>query len=224
MRKEACPAWGKTCDICGMKNHFKNAPKCPQNTNRRVYYVEGESEEEQDCSSDEEQSFKVSKGHNGEEIYAIMETEDHKRIRFQIDSGTTTNIIPFKYVSHKVIMKTAKTLTMYNGTTIRPLGECNLVLRNIRNDRKHFCKFLVVESQLTPLLGEKSAEEMRLITVNYDAFIQEEHRPLEKITDKPHLKVSRTLQLTEVKRKRYIGRLIEEKQTTKDNNGATEHP
>ena len=30
LKKEVCPAWGKTCDVCKGKNHFKNSVKCPK--------------------------------------------------------------------------------------------------------------------------------------------------------------------------------------------------
>ena len=33
MKKEACPAWGKLCDACGQKNHFRGSKKCKKNRN-----------------------------------------------------------------------------------------------------------------------------------------------------------------------------------------------
>ena len=30
IQKESCPAWGKSCDACKGKNHFKNYERCPK--------------------------------------------------------------------------------------------------------------------------------------------------------------------------------------------------
>jgi hypothetical protein len=40
MKKQECPAWGKTCAKCGMANHFKGAPKCPKSKTNAAYFIE----------------------------------------------------------------------------------------------------------------------------------------------------------------------------------------
>jgi len=49
MQKSLCPAWGKTCDACNGKNHFKNTERCPK-MKRSVHGV-------QDNYSDSDSSY-----------------------------------------------------------------------------------------------------------------------------------------------------------------------
>ncbi len=179
MIKELCPAWGKKCDKCGMNNHFKGAPKCPKSNRRVVYCVEEDSESEvtsdsdmSDKGEDDEFSFKLCSNREKNEIHAVMEINQIK-IRFQIDSGATVNIIPSKYIDSDIIMETKATLNMYNEEKLKPVGECMITLTNPRNAQKHRCKFLVVNENLTPLLGKKTSEKMGLITINYEEFIHQ---------------------------------------------------
>ena len=151
MIKELCPAWGKICDKCGITNHFKGAPKCPKNKRQVVYCVEEDNESDVTSDSDisgegeyEEFSFKLCSNQEKKEIHAVMEI-NLIRIRFQIDSGATANIIPSKYVASNRIMETQSTLNMYNEAKLKPVGECMITLKNPRNKQKHRCKCLVVE-------------------------------------------------------------------------------
>ena len=38
IKKESCPACGKSCDACEGKNHFKNSERCPK-SKRKVHGV-----------------------------------------------------------------------------------------------------------------------------------------------------------------------------------------
>ena len=59
---------------------------------------------------------------------------------------------------------------MWNDTTLKPLGSCPLILHNPKNKNKFSVKLLVVDRQLTPLIGAKAAQQMGLITVNTQNF------------------------------------------------------
>ena len=61
---------------------------------------------------------------------------------------------------------------MYNKTTLKPLGKCRIIMRNPANGKKYNVLFEVVKDDLTPLLSRRAAEQMKLITVNYDEFMQ----------------------------------------------------
>ena len=66
---------------------------------------------------------------------------------------------------------------MWNDTTLQPLGSCRTILRNPKNRKKFSAEFLVVEKQLTPIIGARAAQQMGLITVNAENF---------KIAQPPH--------------------------------------
>ncbi|CAC5389163.1 unnamed protein product [Mytilus coruscus] len=109
-------------------------------------------------------------------IYASMKiigkNEKSKLTRFQLDSGATCNIITartLKELDINQLQKTSQILTMYNNTTIKPIGKCILKLVNPKNNDKFKAEFVVVkDGTLTPLLGSKAVQAMNLVTVNYE--------------------------------------------------------
>ena len=103
-------------------------------------------------------------------IYAEM-LIDSKKVNFQIDCGASINIITAKHAQGHEIKATTKTLRMWNGSQVKPMGSARFILRNPKTRKKYFVEFIVVESDLTPPIGAKAAQEMELITVNDENFI-----------------------------------------------------
>ena len=64
------------------------------------------------------------------------------------------------------------TLQMWNNMTTKTIGKTRLIVRNSENNKKYNVEFQVVKEDRTPLIGRKAAEDMKLITVNYDNFKQ----------------------------------------------------
>ena len=60
---------------------------------------------------------------------------------------------------------------MWNGTKVRPLGEAEIPVTNVRTGELHSTIFIVVPNDLHCLLGLKPLTDMHLITVNADKFI-----------------------------------------------------
>lgn len=55
---------------------------------------------------------------------------------------------------------------MYNKTTLTPLGQCTLQVKNPHNGKEYRLKFIVVENNTyRAILGSKSCQEMQLINV-----------------------------------------------------------
>ncbi|CAC5402113.1 unnamed protein product [Mytilus coruscus] len=102
----------------------------------------------------------------------IGKNEKSKLTRFQLDSGATCNIITartLKELDINQLQKTSQILTMYNNTTIKPIGKCIFKLVNPKNNDKFKAEFVVVKDvTLTPLLGSKAVQAMNLVTVNYE--------------------------------------------------------
>ena len=113
-----------------------------------------------------------------EMIHAVTQEHDYPRViytemlvgkaevKFQVDSGASVNVISADLVADKKLEPTTKTLQMWNDTTLKPLGSCRLILHNPKNKKKFSVEFLVVDRQLTSLIGAKAAQQMGLITVN----------------------------------------------------------
>ena len=60
---------------------------------------------------------------------------------------------------------------MWNKTEVTPLGATRIVLRNPKNRKKYSVEFVVVNENLTPLIGAQAAQHMKLITVNNENFV-----------------------------------------------------
>ena len=79
---------------------------------------------------------------NSQKLYAKMVANGHD-IQFQLDSGTTVNVLPareYKKVCDDPEFKELKAseaiLSMYNGTEICPLRKKRITLRNPKNNIK----------------------------------------------------------------------------------------
>ena len=190
--RRKCPAWGKLCLKCGSRNHFKTVCK---RTDRYIHGVsESQTSDESDIEflagifieSTEVKSVNAIESHTGydKEIYAEMWVNEDK-IRFQVDCGASINILPEKYVRNQKIEKTSKTLRMWNGTEVKPLGTTRVVLRNPKTRKKYSVEFVVVTSDLTPLIGARSAQQMQILTVHEENFVKAQP-PLK--TNQPEVK------------------------------------
>ncbi|KAK3752981.1 hypothetical protein QZH41_016289 [Actinostola sp. cb2023] len=104
------------------------------------------------------------------EIYVEM-LIDEKSVTFQVDSGSSINIIPEKYAGEQPIIPTQRRLRMWNGAEMNPVGTTRLIIRNPKDRKKYSLEFIVVKESLTPLIGARAAQHMQLITVNADKFV-----------------------------------------------------
>lgn len=129
-KKEKCPAWGKTCDKCGAKNHFsvvcnKQRPsphrKKPRHTQRdrqsrskvNMVYEQEESDSDDYCLM--VQSVKsVYHKESSKKIFATMVLKD-TQVKFQFDSGATVNILPVEI--HQEVQKDPELKHLKNTQT-----------------------------------------------------------------------------------------------------------
>ena len=69
------------------------------------------------------------------------------------------------------ISPSSKTLKMWNGLEMKPIGIMRLKVKNPKTGKKYLVEFVVVPDDLTPLIGTRTAQQMELITVHDDKFI-----------------------------------------------------
>jgi transposase InsO family protein len=165
--KSLCPAWGKTCNKCLLRNHFAQScpnsrPTVPSQRRKPVYQVNEAYPEVPEEWVNSIEKVSVSSRPN-KDIKCEMMINDEPVV-FQIDTGASVNIMPSRYAPY--VTPTNKMLTMWNGTRFTPLGSCRTILKNPKNKRRYNVEFLVVKENLTPLLGLSASEQMKLITVN----------------------------------------------------------
>ena len=174
--KNKCPAYGKCCPKCGKLNHF--AIKCPvssggnrkQSSNCKINELETVVNNDSDDSCIE-YVLKVDKSgthdYDNKLVSAEMEINGY-RVPFQVDSGASANVIPFKYVCNSELNPSDTMLEGWTSTTVKPLGKCRVVLKNCKNNKKYSVEFVVVKENFKPLLGKKASEQMGLIKINYE--------------------------------------------------------
>ena len=59
---------------------------------------------------------------------------------------------------------------MWNGSEVKPAGTARITIRNPKNHKIYSVEFIVVSDALTPLIGARAAQQMKLRTVNDDNF------------------------------------------------------
>ena len=160
-----------TMGLEALQNHFSRC--CPTSTPKpSLHAVDGS---ESDSSA--EMVFSVTSesvnfvSNTSGRTYAKMELKD-RDVMFQVDCGATVNVISQKYVHNESLKKSNTKLTMYNKTTLKPIGKCRIIMRNPTNGKTYNVLFEVVKEDLMLLLSRKAAEQIQLITVNYDKFTQ----------------------------------------------------
>ena len=90
-------------------------------------------------------------------------------VEMQVDCGVNVSVLPKKYAAAEDIRPESVTLKMWNNVTTKALGRCRVKTMNPATGGKYKVDFVVVDQDgLAPLLSQKAAEIMTLITVNYD--------------------------------------------------------
>jgi len=117
-QREKSPAWGKTCDNCEGRNHFKS--KC-----KKVHAVS----QSQDSNNDYDDQWLMAVNHGEESITATFSVNEHD-VRFQLDSAADVNTICQRHVWKHQVPPTSVRLNMWNKTNLKPLGETVLTIVN----------------------------------------------------------------------------------------------
>ena len=88
---KSCPAWGKSYDLCKLKNHFAKCCKTKMKNKSSLHAVN------HDYDSSETETVKAVRINSGS-IYAKPKIEKTgEMVQFQIDSGATVNVIPANF-------------------------------------------------------------------------------------------------------------------------------
>ena len=160
--KELCPAFGKSCDLCGKLNHFAN--KCRQKRS-------GSTRNSVRAIGEPDEVFPVREGATllDDSQCVTLKLDSGNYIRFQIDSGAQCNVLPLKMykratkdVQMNDVTKCQSTILAFGGSRLTVVGEVRV--RVWRDDYKCIlvCK-LVDSDNIRPILGRKACVGMKLI-------------------------------------------------------------
>ena len=159
MKKELCPAWGKTCKKCLRLNHF--ATKCKAKKLNVLENTDSDSDSEPDPDS-----YWIGAIHsNGRRLCAEMKVGS-ELVVFQLDSGAEVNTICKRHVESVKVQPTKQKLIVWNGEQVAPTGEADMTVTNPKTGQRFKMKFIVVGNNFSNLLGLKALTKMNLITIN----------------------------------------------------------
>ena len=70
------------------------------------------------------------------------------------------------------IQVTCQSPRIFDASKVQPVGKCTVRLLNPKNGNKYRGEFFVVEKGLTSLLGAKSIQQMKLMTLRRENILQ----------------------------------------------------
>lgn len=59
---------------------------------------------------------------------------------------------------------------MWNKTEVTPLGTARIIVTNPQNRKKYSVELIVVTTKLTPLIGARATQHMKLLTIHWNNF------------------------------------------------------
>ena len=180
--RRKCPAYGKECTICHKLNHHASVCKTKQTgSTSHLKYVDDNDEDLSDYDdiltvdlepASEVNSIVASKF--PKRLYATIDV-GKKPVRFQLDSGASCNVTSEETLNNCLgpvkLEQTKRVLSMYNQTTLKPLGRCTLELHNCKTDKSYCTEFMVLKKQSTPMLGSETIQQTDLIQVRFENIL-----------------------------------------------------
>ena len=176
--KTQCPAYGKSCRLCGKANHFHTVcfrGKPPTKVPQPIAMV-GESPSE--TLESEEEIFTIEHvgavKHNRKGQFFVPLCFNHElgstTIDCQLDTGATCNVMSMTdvceilHTTNPPIQPEATQLRCYDNTVINTLGQCTLQCSYQSNT--HLLEFKVIDGDHKPLLSGTTCMDLGLITVH----------------------------------------------------------
>ena len=123
-----------------------------------VHQLQNDSDTEDEILTVEENTATLKS-----KIFALM-TLAGKSVGFQIDTGATCNVISKADLpTNATINASTNVLALYNKSTMPSLGNTELRLTNAKNGANYKIKFVLVNANVTPIIGSISAQQMYLL-------------------------------------------------------------
>ena len=149
--KEKCPAYGKSCNKCGGRNHFAGSSRC-KGVSVKALEVEEAEEAEPRGRNDDSPYFvgSLDEPHyfsDDTRVFADLTVHVGKvsnKVKFQLDPGSQVNTLCEKYVHESCVQKTSKTLKSWDGSLTQALGESKLLVTNPKSNKQVLIKFVIV--------------------------------------------------------------------------------
>ncbi|XP_024876805.1 uncharacterized protein K02A2.6-like, partial [Temnothorax curvispinosus] len=165
-----CPAFGKKCNACQIKNHF--ASKCLKNKDKvskaenKVHKVEvGNAEDYMFVGSIDVDTVDSKDMVLMNEWSTSIKIRD-KEINFKMDTGSRVNTLPLKTYNElgfpkNVLKRTDVVLSAYTGDLLKVVGNC--VIPCVVGRKNYNLQFFVIDTDKKPLLGLLTLIKLNLV-------------------------------------------------------------
>ena len=175
-KPKECPAYGQRCAACHKLNHFakvcrsKNiSPKPPMSNSHKKNVFTVDDHGSDTSASDDGDNLLVDPlqidGLAEHAAWLSKLTTPNGYITCKLDTGAEASVLPTtafnKLYVRPPLQPTNITLTAYGGSTINPIGTCELQCDGKENPHK--VKFYVVDVNSQPILGLRDCEKLGLI-------------------------------------------------------------
>jgi hypothetical protein len=164
-----CPAFGKSCHVCGGKNHFSIGCLYKNKVKKLdlLYYNDNASIE----------SIYFNKFHSNNYVHSIKSDWEHtlviknKIVTFKIDSGADINVLPWRFFKNldigvQHLINTKIKFITYGGFELYSMGIINVEC--LSNNKLFNIEFVVANVLSSPILGLKTCLELGLIKRLHD--------------------------------------------------------
>ena len=161
MKKEACPAFGKKCNLCSEKNHFAASEACKK-SKQEVCHL----------SDDYDELLTVVAEPFESRWFTNLLINRQRMVRFLIDCGATVNIVPVADVralgciSH--VRPSPNKLRMFDRSILKTSGIVTLKVRHPKTGSEVSLDFHVAECHEQAVLGIKACQQFHLLHVDKD--------------------------------------------------------
>ena len=111
----------KVCFKCNKKGYYSKVCKNKTYNNSRLNNINDESINNNSTHDVNDWTFNINNQNKLNKLTCNMIINNHT-ISFQIDTGSTVNTLPMRYVTN-TITKYNGTLTMWNNSNLKPKGQ-----------------------------------------------------------------------------------------------------
>ncbi len=186
--RDCCPAYGKTCRLCGTNNHF--AKVCLKSkskpTEGKLHCIEDSKDGQVGDSDDDIYTVEsISTVHMERKKWFVSLRLDGKTLRCQLDSGATCNVMSYKdkvkVAPHTPLRPSNVKLRLYSGESLNSMGvfDTDCVVQG----RKYQLSFEIVETSQSPLLSGFTCEQLGLMQFTIpDDVLKMEHEQYDPLT------------------------------------------
>lgn len=197
-----CPAYGKICNLCKLKNHFSRMCRSqkqqfkPRKTEKKVHEIEQEEDDvmfmgciEIRPSEQTDAKFQldtVSTENNNSKKWTQKLKLNNSVLTVKLDTGAECNVLSvrdFERITNKdaVLQKSGCKLVTYSGHMIATKGKAKL--KCDFRDKEYELEFQIIERDSPAILGRESCTKLGLIRRVYSVDKKDNTDILSKYED-----------------------------------------